>query len=556
MTVDRFAFEQAPDPIFRIDAQGRILDLNEAASACLGYTRDELLGCSIGQLNPSWSGERWDGIWQRLNEQPFGHFIEAFRHRDGNRLQVELNSRVFACGETTEVILYCRARPSQADVLDEPLPDLDELQHLRELLNVAEAISQIGHWRLNVATGQPQWSRQVFAIFQRDPALGAPSFEQHERYVAREDWPRLREAVNRCSAQGTPYKTTVGIRREDGSTGTARVYGSALPKRDVASAELVGFVLDISEQAETEKRLVDAQQRLDIALDASGIGVYWANIVTGEAAADIRYFAMLGYAPGEITPTIDWWRTQLHPDDSGPMQEVLERAIRGDQDDFRGEYRMQHRDGHWVWIEDHGRICERDASGRGQLAIGVHIDISQRKNAERKLNYRANHDRLTHLLNRYSFWCALRRVHAQSLRSQEPYCIAMLDLDFFKAINDTHGHRMGDVVLRGFAKHLRQSMREADWIARWGGEEFIVLMPETSALQAQSSMDRFRSALAQTDFGTSDLAIKITVSIGIAESKPGDATPDMVITVADDCLYQAKRLGRNRVCCNTLETAD
>ncbi|MBK5930174.1 PAS domain-containing protein [Halochromatium salexigens] len=361
MIVDRFVFEQAPDSILRIDAQGRILDANSSACLWLGYPRDELLTRSIWQINPNWSSKRWNGLWQRLNELSLVRAVEAFSHRDGSRLEVDLSIRLFSLGEASEVVLYAREAASQVD-------EIDELRHLRELLNVAESISRIGHWRLNVATGRPQWSSQVFAIFQRDPALGEPSFDQHEHYVASEDWPRLRDAVTRCSEQGTAYAITVGIRREDGSSGTARVYGSALPRQDSNSADLVGFVLDISEQAETEKHLIRTQQRLDIALDASGTGVYWANIQTGKAGADARYFAMLGYAPDEIVPTIDWWRAQLHPDDAVATLDALERAIRGDQDDFQGEYRMRHRNGHWVWIEDHGRICERDPSGRGSCA--------------------------------------------------------------------------------------------------------------------------------------------------------------------------------------------
>ncbi|MEA3642196.1 MAG: diguanylate cyclase [Lamprobacter sp.] len=541
MTLDRFAFEQSPDPIFRINANGDILDVNLAACQGLGYARDELLGCRVWEINPAWSSEHWDGIWQSLSQQPLGYLIATLSHRDGTALAFELQTRPLPLTQGTEAILYAHERIPQED-------DFGELQRLRELLNVAESISQIGHWRLNVETGRPQWSKQVFAIFRRDPTLGEPSFDEHERYVSSDDWPRLREAVRNCSEQGIPYAITLDIRRDDGSTGTARVYGSALPKQDSDSADLVGFVLDISEQAEIEKHLIRTQQRLDIALDASGTGVYWANIKTGEAGADARYLAMLGYAPDEIVPTIDWWRAQLHPDDAVATLDALERAICGDQDGFQGEYRMRHRNGHWTWIEDHGRICERDPSGRGQLSIGVHLDISQRKRAERKLNYRANHDRLTSLLNRYSFWCALRRVHAQSQRSQQPYCIAMLDLDLFKAINDTYGHSVGDAVLKGFAKQLRQSVREADWTARWGGEEFIVLMPETRWAQAQSSMERFRIELAATELGTSSQPLKITLSIGIAESNGQDDTPDMIITRADNALYQAKRQGRNRVC--------
>ncbi|MFP4061892.1 MAG: diguanylate cyclase [Halochromatium sp.] len=443
-------------------------------------------------------------------------------------------------------MLYAHERAPEAD-------GLSELRRLRQLLDVAESIAHLGHWRLHLASGCMQWSDQVFKILGRDPALGEPSFEEHARYFAREDWPRLREAIRICDRYGTPFTLTLNLHGDDGRAGVVQIFGAKLPESEADQTELVGFVLDVSEQHAMQQRLISTQRRLDIALDASGIGVYCTNLVNGKAKADARYLAMLGYRPGEVSLSLDWWREQLHPEDAAAIKETIERAICGARADFQGEYRMRHRDGHWVWIEDHGRIWERDASARGRLAIGVHIDISQRKRAERELLYRANHDQLTDLPNRNSFWGVLRRVHAQSQRSGQPYCLAMMDLDWFKVINDTYGHSVGDTVLKDVAQRLRQSTREADWIARWGGEEFIMLMPETRAAQAQHSLERLRGTLAETTLNTAAQPIRVTLSIGIAESTAQDATPDPVITRADGCLYQAKRLGRNRVYCAELE---
>ena len=457
----------------------------------------------------------------------------------------------FACDQTSAPLLRSNAeggifcdheqRASEAD-------DRSELQRLRELLDVTESIAHLGHWRLHMATGRMQWSAQLFAIVGRDPDLGEPSIDEHARYFAREDWTRLREAVRICGKYRTPFALMLNLHREDGRSSVVQSFGAALPKGDPDATELVGLVLDVSEQHAMQQRLIDTQRRLDIALDASGIGVYCTNLVNGEAEADARYLAMLGYQPDEIKPSLAWWREQLHPDDAAAFKQVIERATSGAQEGFQGEYRMRHRDGHWVWIEDHGRIWERDQSARGRLAIGVHIDISQRKQAECELRYRANHDPLTDLPNRNSFWGVLRRVHAQSRRAGQPYCLAMLDLDLFKTINDTYGHSVGDTVLKGVAGFLRQSIREADWIARWGGEEFIVLMPETDSAQACTSMERLRGALADSVLNAEAQPIRVTLSIGIAESNAEDATPDSVITRADRGLYQAKRRGRNRVC--------
>ncbi|MBK5940704.1 GGDEF domain-containing protein [Halochromatium roseum] len=293
---------------------------------------------------------------------------------------------------------------------------------------------------------------------------------------------------------------------------------------------------------------MDAKRRLDLALDASGIGVYHIDLRTGTICADGRYLAMLGYSLREIHPTLDWWRGALHPHEVDEVNASLGELITGNGERFRSEYRMRHRDGRWIWVEDRARIAERDKHGQPLLIIGVHIDISQRKRAEQKLAYQAEHDQLTHLLNRHSFLYSLKRVHAESQRTQRPYCIAMLDLDLFKQVNDTYGHLVGDRVLSNFAKLLRRSLREADWAARWGGEEFIVLMPNTEADQAQRSMERLRKTLATARFGMVEPPIRVTVSAGIAESNMDDRAGDEVIKRADTALYAAKHLGRDRVC--------
>jgi diguanylate cyclase (GGDEF)-like protein/PAS domain S-box-containing protein len=540
--VYRFAFDQAPEPMLGVTADGRIADANAAACRQLGYRHDELLTQSIWERAPSWALKRWQRVWQSLIEQRPKQLSLALRDRSGRSERIEFSIQLYPVGDSFELILYAREPSHEHDARD-------QLRRLSELLDVSESIAHIGHWRLPVATGRPQWSDQVFAILRRDPARGEPTFEEHALYVARDDWPRLRKAVSDCAKLGLPYAVTVGIHRDDGSAGTVRIYGSILPQSDAKTPELAGFVIDISEQQEAEDKLLNTQRQLDIALDASGIGVYQVELDTGVCRADARYFAMLGVGPDAITPTLEWWRQMMHPDDRSKVQQAFDHCLESGHDTFKAEYRMRHHGGHWVWIEDHARLLEPDATGHWQLAIGVHLDISERKNAEHNLDYRANHDYLTQLPNRHSFWCALKRVHAQSQRSERSYCIAMLDLDHFKAINDQYGHKAGDEVLAGVASHLRSSVREGDWAARWGGEEFIVLMPATSAAQAMRSMERLRAGLAATTFEIGDRPVRVTISAGIAESSSDDATPDTVITRADDRLYEAKRLGRNQVRC-------
>ncbi len=126
--------------------------------------------------------------------------------------------------------------------------------------------------------------------------------------------------------------------------------------------------------------------------------------------------------------------------------------------------------------------------------------------------------------------------------------VMLIDMDFFKSVNDTHGHDIGDAVLKEFAVRLRRNIRGVDLACRFGGEEFVVLMPDTDYRQAQNVAERVRTAVAEREFeiGTRQ-PLTVTVSVGVALNETETDTPEMILKRADVALYRAKREGRNRV---------
>jgi diguanylate cyclase (GGDEF)-like protein len=152
-------------------------------------------------------------------------------------------------------------------------------------------------------------------------------------------------------------------------------------------------------------------------------------------------------------------------------------------------------------------------------------------------------DGLTGLLNSETFWALLRSEQAREGRYGGEYSLILLDVDHFKHVNDTYGHPVGDDVLRGIARILRDRARESDTVARFGGEEFMLLLPATDRDQALALADRLRVLVAESDFVNS-----VTISLGVASSGDGFATtPEEVVATADRALYGAKNAGRNRV---------
>lgn len=155
-------------------------------------------------------------------------------------------------------------------------------------------------------------------------------------------------------------------------------------------------------------------------------------------------------------------------------------------------------------------------------------------------------DTLTQLPNRQAYDERLQQEYQRWLRYGRPLALAICDIDYFKQINDSYGHLAGDKVLRVVAKALRSRLRQADFIARFGGEEFVILMPETSEAEAFQAIEAIRLAVAQCPFHFREKPVTITVSAGLAVFEP-DAQPDAVFERADAALYRAKQAGRN--CC-------
>jgi diguanylate cyclase (GGDEF)-like protein len=156
----------------------------------------------------------------------------------------------------------------------------------------------------------------------------------------------------------------------------------------------------------------------------------------------------------------------------------------------------------------------------------------------------ASHDELTGIYSRRFFLDALRREKTRAERAQQTFCVALLDLDHFKGVNDAHGHMVGDEVLRAFSACVQTELRQSDCFARYGGEEFGLLLVDTDLEWATGTLERIRQYVESNNFP--HVGRTVTVSAGVAEYRPGEEVND-TLARADRALYQAKGAGRNRV---------
>ena len=297
----------------------------------------------------------------------------------------------------------------------------------------------------------------------------------------------------------------------------------------------------------TQGILSESEERLRLALGAANQGWFDINVQTGAVSVSTEYAKILGYEPDEFTSNLQVWETGIHPADRPfVMATYHKHLVNGEP--LTMEYRRQKKNGEWVWIRSIGKFTAWTPEHQPLRMSGIHTDITAQKVAEFELVRQAHIDYLTGFNNRGHFMqqaeLELRRV----VRYGSTLSIFMMDVDHFKKINDTYGHKVGDLVLQKLAAVCRDTLRMVDIIGRVGGEEFAILLPETAEQEAIRVAERLRQAIANVKIPLGHgLPLSITVSIGITSLMSKDDNIDVLLSFADKALYEAKNAGRNRI---------
>jgi len=309
---------------------------------------------------------------------------------------------------------------------------------------------------------------------------------------------------------------------------------------------------DVSALKKSEEQLRESERQLSLALEGSELALFDWNIKTGEVFLSEQWSVMLGGEPQITHTTFSALEEITHPDDRPLLQGILRDALKGLTSHYRAEHRVRTNNGAWIWVQGHGQVTARDSAGFATRMVGTSADVTERKRAEHELaQSRAElervawYDGLTGLPNRNLLVDRLEQVLARSRRSRQPLGLFYLDLDGFKAINDSMGHAAGDALLKQFAERLRRAVRTSDTVARMGGDEFVVLLED---LRAPRDADAIASTIieaAREEFTIDSKVLRVTTCIGIAFTK-GETTGAELLKRADAALYQAKRAGRDR----------
>jgi len=264
---------------------------------------------------------------------------------------------------------------------------------------------------------------------------------------------------------------------------------------------------------------------------------------------------LLGWSPVSWV-TVEDWASRMHPEDRAWVVDYCVAQSKSGTD-HEADYRALTKAGEYVWIRDVVHVV-RNAQGEVEALIGFMFDITERKNTEQKLIVLQKEleelsfkDALTGVYNRRMFDSVMEVEWANAKRNHQPLSLLMLDIDYFKQYNDFYGHIHGDECLKRVAKELNKvATRSRDFFARFGGEEFIIVLPETDEKAARMIAERCRSLIfkAQIPHEKSLVSQMLTVSIGVSTIIPihSDEAINFIAAV-DRQLYQAKETGRNRI---------
>jgi diguanylate cyclase (GGDEF)-like protein/PAS domain S-box-containing protein len=327
---------------------------------------------------------------------------------------------------------------------------------------------------------------------------------------------------------------------------------------DGCPREVVGLVEDLTDHREIQQHQSARTDFLQFALDSTRAGVWEWNVTASELRVNKRWLEMLGYTDKEVTAHYSEWESLCHWDDLPELRRRLNEICARDaaESTFEFDYRLRDQQGNWLWVHSRAGVVERGADGGASRIVGTTIDVTHLHKIEETLRFQAQHDALTGLPNRSFFRQRVLEAIEQAAENGTRFAVLFIDLDGFKHVNDTLGHSVGDLLLKRVAERFSGCLRRTDVIARMGGDEFTVLLPQIQTLEEpELTAHRLLSTLTR-NLTVDGQDLYITASIGVSLYPEHGVDADTLLKLADLAMYQAKEQGKNSFeVCNEHMTA-
>ncbi|WP_139209241.1 sensor domain-containing protein [Aquisalimonas asiatica] len=534
-----FAVENAADGIVWLRRDGSHEYANTAICRMLDYDRDDLMRRTVYDVCVGFTPSLWQEHWEALKQAGSMCFEAELWMADGRTLPVEINAnflahegREFNCASVRDI-----TERKQAE---------EALNRSDWLLRIAGQAANIGGWAVDLQSGRILWSDQVCAIHDM-PAGTTPTVDEGISYYAPEWREHVRKLFDRCANDGTPFDEEFELNTALGRRIWVRTMGEAVRDASGTITQVQGAFQDITEQKDVKRTLDQSRRYFQELADAMPISVWVADGNGHLFYGNTTLMTYSGLNRADLSGA--GWMAAIHPDDRERVSRAWDRSVRTGREysiEFRvhSQYDEAYR---WHLVK---AVPVRDDEGTIVRWYGTATDIHARRENEEKITRLALYDPLTGLPNRRLLQDRLHHAMSAAVRHHSGGAVLFLDLDNFKNLNDTLGHDEGDALLGEVARRLLACLREEDTVARFGGDEFVIVInnleqaADLAAVQAESVGHDILATL-NAPYQLGDHWRHITPSIGITLLGDPDDTVNDLLKRADFAMYQAKAAGRN-----------
>lgn len=539
----RNAMEYSAIGMALVSPQGNWLQVNQSLCRTLGFPAEELRKLTFQQItHPDDLNNDLQQLKRLLGGEIMTYTLEKrYFRKDGETVWARLTVSVVR--DTQQQPLYFISQ----------IVDISELKQseqvnrrLMERITLANEAGGIGVWEWNLATGELMWDKRMYELFALAPHE-LPTYDLWLRRVHSTDQEyvalTVQQAIERRSAFHMEYR--IGL---PGNMRYVRTEANRILSQDGQIERMLGICQDITHLRALNDALFQEKERMAITLDSIGEAVISTNDemqvtfmnpvaekMTGwtqDAAAGMAISELLNITHGPAGPRIqNLLLCHLPAEKTTP--------------DLEEELVLHTADG--GVFEIHYSITPlKTLTGESIGAVMVIQDVSESRKMMKRLSYSASHDMLTRLPNRLSFERQLKRLLSDAAVNQHQHVLVFIDLDKFKAVNDTAGHAAGDALLRELGELMQHHIRSSDFLARLGGDEFGLLLPDCDVDDVRDVVQRLVTAINQYRFMWLDSFYQVGASAGMTQIDEHNCISNLVMSQADVACYSAKHAGRGQ----------
>ncbi|MCZ7582785.1 MAG: diguanylate cyclase [Deltaproteobacteria bacterium] len=548
----------------------KIVMINQRLADALGYGSEEIVGRPFAEFFAVDDLKRVREAYRRhmSGEREIGLVEAKVRHGAGGLVPIEMNGSIVNYhGKPAEMVIVHDTTISGAE-RQRLLEKQDALEAVaarrtEELRAVLRELREENVRREAAEKNLRESSQRIEAILRHLPGMayrclndrpwtmiyvsdgvlnltGHPDVDlidnkavSYAQLIHPDDREKVWQTVQEATANERPFEMTYRIRAAGGAEKWVWEQGRAMIDAD-GTPILSGFIMDVTDRVNAERVVKESEERYRLLVAQAADAIFLTDAEGRIVECNVSCARLLSYPIRELTGML---LDDLATPDEHYQESIVRCIERGERCAVR---RLMRRDGTIIVAEVNGRVLTNG------FIQGIIRDVTEQRRKERALRQVATHDRLTGLFNRGHVMERFEREFGRVANAGGRLCVCLCDLDEFKNINDTHGHRAGDHALSSFAQIVRRCIRPSDVAGRYGGDEFLMLFPDLWSDEALLITERIRRSLEDQEISLGSASIRVTASFGLADIHPKYRGSRHLFDAADRALYLAKNSGRNR----------